>query len=667
MKPEKRGQTALGIGERVLARVTALKDTSDDGAPLYEGSTIKRLSAAASKLMGVLEKSKGRFRLRPTDRRAKGAELIVEFGDAGDAQAGDLVRVEIMPGKRLGLKQARVIERLASTKDQNAASLIAIHDHGIPTEFSPEAQDIANKAIAAPMGTREDLRNVPLITIDGADARDFDDAVWAEPDTENADNKGGWHLIVAIADVAWYVRPASALDRAAYSRGNSVYFPDRVVPMLPEALSNGWCSLVPHEDRPCMAAHLWLNKDGELIRHRFERAMMRSHARLTYNQVQQAHDGARDSARDGDPDAATQDIYQPIIAPLYEAYAVLAKARSKRGALELDLPERQVIIGEDGHVQSINLRERFDSHKLIEEFMITANVAAAQALEKYRQPCMYRIHDEPSLEKMENLREFLGSLEISLPKGQVIRAAQFNQILRKVRDTPQADLVNTTILRSQSQAEYNPDNIGHFGLNLHKYAHFTSPIRRYSDLLVHRALIAGMKLNKALAQGELIPDSVDFSEAGSQLSDLERRASGAERDATDRFVAGFMASNIGDAFKGRINGVTRFGLFVQLIETGAEGLIPISTLPSDYYIHDDKHKCLRGERHGRVYTLGQHLDVTLVEAVPITGGMILRLSNDQFGDDKGGQFSRKPSVKKSHPKRMKKNRLKKEKRRQKNK
>ncbi|MBT4889446.1 MAG: VacB/RNase II family 3'-5' exoribonuclease, partial [Rhodospirillales bacterium] len=471
----------------------------------------------------------------------------------------------------------------------------------------------------------EDLRNIPLITIDGADSRDFDDAVWAEPDT-TPDNNGGWHLIVAIADVAWYVRPNSALDKDAYQRGNSVYFPDRVVPMLPEALSNGWCSLVPKEDRPCMAAHLWLNAEGNLIRHRFCRAMMRSHARLTYEQVQGAHDGVIEDA--------TEMLVEKAISPLYGAYKCLAKARSKRGALELDLPERQVIIAEDGSVQGVTVRQRHDSHKLIEEFMIAANVAAAETLEKFKQPCMYRIHNQPSLEKMEALREFLNSMEISIPKGQVIRAQQFNKILERVAGTTQSEIINTVILRSQSQAEYSPDNIGHFGLNLHKYSHFTSPIRRYSDLLVHRALILGLRLDKALSQGGLDSDILDFTEVGTHLSQCERRAATAERDAVDRFIAGFMAGNIGDEFIGRVNGVTRFGLFIKLVESGAEGLMPISSLPNDYYVHDEVHQCLRGDRNGRVFTLGQNLNVTLVEAIPLTGGMILRLSDHEPGPER---------------------------------
>ncbi len=617
MAPEKRGHPALGFGDRVLARLTPTERTSAEEAPVYEGKTIRRLTTSPSKVMGMLEDVGGRFRLRPTDRRTK-SEMIVEFPDAEGCTSGDLVRAELMPGRHYGLKRARVVENLASADNPRAASVIAIHDHGLPVDFPSDALKQANAASAAPMEDREDLREVPLVTIDGADARDFDDAVWAEPD-DDPDNEGGWHIIVAIADVSWYVRPDSSLDKSAYLRGNSVYFPDRVVPMLPEALSNGWCSLVPDEDRPCLAAHMWLSKQGKLLRHRFCRAMMRSHARLTYAQVQAFQNEGKV------PEHLDETLLDIVIRPLYGAYESLSKARTNRGVLELEIPERQVLIGEDGTVSGIVNRDRFDSHKLIEEFMIAANVAAAETLEKRRQPCLYRIHDQPSMEKMELLREFLDSLNLPVPKGQVMRAAQFNGILQKVADTPKADMVNTVILRSQSQAEYNPDNIGHFGLNLMRYCHFTSPIRRYSDLVVHRALIRGLKLG----EGGLEKDHRDFRDMGSHLSDTERRAAAAERDAVDRFTAGYLSSHVGSDFTGRITGVTRFGLFVMLDDNGADGLIPISTLPDDYYRHDEAAHCLRGDDTGREFTLGQKLEVTLTEASPITGGMVLRLTEKE--------------------------------------
>lgn len=609
MAPERRGSPALAPGDRVLARLTRGEDKS------YEGRTIRRIGSAAEKILGIYTLVEGQGRLKSTSRKARG-DYFIARGDSLDAREGDLVRCEVLPGRRTGLRLAKVLERLDTEGEGTSISLIAIHDHDIPYDFSSEALELAAAAKAAPLGKREDLRNIPLVTIDGADARDFDDAVFAEPDPDKK-NPGGWHLIVAIADVAWYVRPGDALDIGAYTRSNSVYFPDRVVPMLPEALSNGWCSLVPDEERPCMAAHMWINAEGQLTRHHFVRALMRSHARLTYEQVQ--------AARDGNGDENTAPLTHNVIAPLYGAYEALNKARHKRGVLELDLPERRIVIGTNGQVERVEMRERFDSHKLIEEFMVTANVAAAETLEKKRQPCMYRIHDEPSMEKIESLRQFLDSLSIRLAKGQVIRAETFNRILEKVKDTPNASLVNDVVLRSQSQAEYNPDNIGHFGLALRRYCHFTSPIRRYADLLVHRALIRGL----GLGEGGLADDSRDFARIGESLSKNERRAAAAERSSIDRFCALFLAEKVGSIFPGKVNGVTRFGLFVTLDDTGADGLVPLGSLPDDYYVHDETRHLLRGRRSKKVFRLGDKVDVMLMEADPLTGSMIMQVINGE--------------------------------------
>ena len=509
MAPEKRSRAALGPGDRVLARVSAI----DGGA--FEGRVIRRLPAAPARALGIYRVVDGEGRIKPIDRRAR-HDLVVPRGDSLDAEPGELVWAEVRRAARLGLRQARVVERLGVTQGPRSISLITLHDHDIPSRFPAEALEQADAAGPATLKEREDLRRVPLVTIDGADARDFDDAVWAEPDPDPK-NPGGWHLMVAIADVAWYVRPGDALDRAAYGRGNSVYFPDRVVPMLPEALSNGWCSLVPDEDRPCVAAHLWIGADGRLRGHRFVRGMMRSAARLTYTQVQ--------AARDGNANEATAPLAEPVIAPLYGAYEALARARRERGVLELDLPERRVVIGEDGLPDRVEVRERFDSHKLIEEFMICANVAAAEALEAKRAPCLYRVHDEPTREKLESLREFLDGLGLKLSRGQVIRPQHFNQILAKAADTPQAHLVNDVVLRTQAQAQYDPVNIGHFGLALRRYCHFTSPIRRYSDLVVHRALIGSL----GLGAGGLGKEPGDFASLGEHLSATERRRRRARR------------------------------------------------------------------------------------------------------------------------------------------
>jgi ribonuclease R len=623
MAPERRGNPALAPGERVLARLNRNEDKS------YEGRTIRRIGAAAEKILGIYTLVEGQGRLKSTSRKAKG-DYFIARGDALDAREGDLVRCEVLPGRRTGLRLAKVLERLDTGGGATSISLIAIHDHDIPTTFSEQALDLAKAAKAAPLGKREDLRDLPLVTIDGADARDFDDAVFAEPDTEK-NNPGGWHLIVAIADVAWYVRPGDALDADAYERSNSVYFPDRVVPMLPEALSNGWCSLVAAEERPCMAAHMWINAKGEMTRHRFVRALMRSHARLTYEQVQ--------AARDGEADETTGPLSKRVITPLYGAYAALLKARGKRGVLELDLPERRIVIGQGGEVERVEMRQRFDSHKLIEEFMVLANVAAAETLEKKRTPCMYRIHDEPSMEKMESLRQFLDSLSIRLAKGQVIRAETFNRILDKVKDTPNTALVNEVVLRSQSQAEYNPDNIGHFGLALRRYCHFTSPIRRYADLLVHRALIRGL----GLGEGGLGDDARDFARMGETLSKNERRAAAAERSSVDRFCASYLAEKVGAIFPGRVNGVTRFGLFVTLEDSGADGLVPMRSLPDDYYVHDETRHLLRGRRSKKVFRLGDKVDVMLMEADPVTGSMILQVIDGEALQSPGKTRRRNPT------------------------
>jgi ribonuclease R len=607
LAPERRGRPALGPGERVLARLTRLPDGS------YEGRPIRVLGGAPKRLLGLYDPHTDGGRLHPTDRRAK-SDFRLAPADAGEARAGDLVLVEVKPHhKRLGLRDVRVVERLGSVDNQKALSLISIHEHGLPTVFTEDALAEAGTAGPAGLGKRTDLRAIPLVTIDGADARDFDDAVWAEADSDPG-NPGGWHLLVAIADVAHYVRSMNALDRAAHERGNSAYFPDRVVPMLPEALSNGWCSLRPSEERPVLAAHLWLDRDGRLLRHRFERGLMRSAARLTYTQVQ--------AAIDGTPDDVTGPLLDPVVRPLSGAYGALAKARQSRGTLDLDLPERQVVIGDDGTVEAIEPRARLDSHRLIEEFMIAANVAAAETLEDRRQPCMYRVHDSPDPQKIEALRQVLETFGLRLARGQVIRPRHFAQILEKVAGEAHAPLISDLVLRAQSQAVYAPDNLGHFGLALPRYAHFTSPIRRYSDLLVHRALITALGLG---AGGLGAEETARFEEIGQHISGTERRAQAAEREAVDRFTAAFLKTRLGEVVHGRITGVTRFGLFVEISETGADGLVPISSLPRDFYDHKAAEHRLVGRRWGQSYRLGDRVQARLVEANPLTGGLILEL------------------------------------------
>ncbi len=600
-----RGGPAPAVGDRVLA---SLKRR---GKNTYEARIIRRLGSGPRKILGLYEEPPGRDGMglvTPTDRKLR-QSFDIRLADKNGAVPGDIVWVEGAGGSIS--RRGRVLERVGAMSDPRTVSLISIAANDIPVEFPQAALDEAERARAAPLGHRLDLRQVPLVTIDGEDARDFDDAVFAEPDL---DDHGGWRILVAIADVAWYVRHDHPLDRAAYRRGTSVYFPDRVVPMLPEALSNHWCSLVPHQDRPVLVAEMWIDAAGQLKRHRFHRAMMRSAARLTYNRVQQAEDGA--------PDAEIAPLMNDVIRPLYGAFRVLLDAREQRGALDLDLPERKVTLGEDGRIAEIGVRERLDSHKLIEEFMVLANVAAAQALEQRHMPCLYRVHDQPDAAKLEGLREFLGTLGVALPLGQRLRPADLNRVLHQVAGKPVARLVNETMLRSQSQAVYSPDNLGHFGLALARYAHFTSPIRRFPDLIVHRALISAYGLGEG---GLPEADKVRFAEFGEHLSMCERRAVAAERGAMDRYVAAFMAAHVGATFPGRVTSVTRFGLFAELDATGADGLIPIRSLGQEFFRHDEGRQMLVGERTGETFGLGDRLRLKLVEADIATAGLLFEI------------------------------------------
>ena len=592
MAPERRDAPALAPGERVLAKLRPI------GNGKYEGRTLKRLTDAPGRVLGVYRALASGGRIQPTDRRQK-AEWMVAPGDAEGAEDGEIVLGAPMPSRSYGLKSARVVERLGRMGDARSVSLVCIHTHDIPDEFNQASLDQAEAAGPVALGSREDLRAIPLVTIDGEDARDFDDAVFAEADGD------GHRLIVAIADVAHYVPSASPLDRTAWERGNSVYFPDRVVPMLPEALSNGWCSLRPDEDRGCLFVEMRVDAAGRKTAHRFGRGLMRSAARLTYEQVQDAHD--RDD-----------DLSLPIPA-LYAAFRALLAARQARGTLDLDLPERKVTLDDAGKVLAITPRPRLDSHRLIEEFMVLANVAAGEMLEKLRLACMYRIHAPPSDEKMESLRTFLHGMSISLPPQGQVHPRDLDAVLKQVEGTEAAPLVNEVVLRSQSQAQYSPDNIGHFGLALPRYAHFTSPIRRYADLCVHRALIRGLG---AGPDGLTDAEMARFEDTAEHITATERRAALAERDAIDRYLAAYMADKTGAQFAARISGVTRFGLFVTLSATGASGLVPLSALPDDFWTHDEATKSLTGRRTHMSFHLAQTLDVRLVEASPVTGGLI---------------------------------------------
>jgi ribonuclease R len=615
MRANQRGAADLGVGNRALAQ---LKRLSPD---FYEARPIRKLEGGSARILGIFERAGVKARVRSTDKRNR-TDLTVLPANEGGAEPGELVVAEVLPAVRLGLRQARVVARLGNGTDPGAISLIAIHSRNLPTEFTDAAIKEAERATIPDLEGREDLRDIPLVTIDGEDARDFDDAVWATPDTE-ADNEGGWHLLVAIADVAHYVRPGSALDREAYRRGNSVYFPDRVVPMLPEALSNGLCSLKPHEPRACLAYHLWIDAKGRLIRHRIVRGLMRSAARLTYDQVQAAIDGA--------PDDMTGPLVEPVLKPLYGAFAALLKAREARGTLELDLPERKVILDKEGKVTAIVPRARLDSHRLIEEFMIAANVAAAEDLEERKQPGLFRIHDRPDPVKLEAVRSFIAGIGhgLSLAKGQVITPAQLTRLLNQAKELPEAQLISDVVLRSQAQAIYSDKNIGHFGLALRRYAHFTSPIRRYADLIVHRALIRSWKLGDDGLDDATLPR---LAEIGEHISMTERQAAEAERESIDRYTAAYLSDRIGAIFSGRISGVARFGLFIRLDETGADGLVPVSSLPGDYYVHEEAKHRLIGRNTGRVYRLADRVTVKLLEADGMTGSTVFQLVGE-LGED----------------------------------
>lgn len=601
-----KGKTPVGgLGDRVLAKIFANKDRS---GPAYTARVIKVIDRQRGAVLGVIRMmGDGGARLMPIERR--GEEMQVDATDIGEAKDGDLVEVEVSRAARFGLTRARVLNIVGSVASEKAISMIAIHAHGIPYIFPQSVIAEAEAAEAASMSHREDWRQVPLITIDPHDAKDHDDAVYAEPDASQ-DNPGGVVVTVAIADVSYYVRPKSALDREALKRGNSVYFPDRVVPMLPDRISNDLCSLREGVDRPALAVRMVFSAEGRKVRHTFHRVMMKSAAKLSYQQAQ--------AAIDGQPDEKAGPLLEPILKPLWAAYAILKRGRDRRQPLELDMPERKIILKEDGTVDRVFVPERLDAHKLIEEMMIQANVAAAETLEAKRQKLVYRIHDAPTLAKQEVLREFLSTLGMSLVKGGNMRSNSFNGILAKAQDTPHQIIVNEMVLRSQSQAIYSPENIGHFGLNLMKYAHFTSPIRRYADLIVHRALVGALGLGEG---GITQEEEASLEDIAAEISTFERRAMAAERDTVNRLVAHHLAGRIGEDFEGQIGGVTKSGLFISLPQFGADGFIPVSTLGRDYYIYDEAHQALTGEKSGLGYQLGDTVEVRLVEAVPLAGAL----------------------------------------------
>ncbi len=606
MKP---GDKALGTGDRILARLTEIK-----GEPWqYEGRLIRRIGRNPVRILGVFRKTAEGGRIGPVDRGAD-KEWRVSARDTIGARDGELVEAELAgPGGRMGLPAARIVERLGDPSAPRAVSLIAIHQHAIPDAFPDEAIAEADAAAPADPEGRTDLTDLPLVTIDPADARDHDDAVWAEPDSDPK-NEGGHILWVAIADVAHYVRPGSALDVEARKRGNSTYFPDRVVPMLPDRLSGDLCSLHEGVPRACIAARIRIDAKGRKIGQKFIRGYMKSAASLTYTEVQ--------AARDGAPGDRTAPLMRDVIDPLYAAYEALKKARAARQPLELDLPERRIELSDDGTVSSIAMRERLDAHRLIEEFMVLANVAAAEELIARRQPLLFRVHEEPSPEKLDALREVAQASGLTLAKGRVLKTRYLNELLAQARETDFAELISITTLRSMTQAYYSRENLGHFGLALRAYAHFTSPIRRYADLVVHRSLIRAHRWG---ADGLSDEEIARLDETAEHISETERRSMAAERDTTDRYLAAYLSERVGNEFTGRIAGVARFGAFVKLDETGADGLIPVRTLGREYFEFDPDRPALVGVDSGFALALGQRVTVRLSEAVPVTGGLLLEL------------------------------------------
>lgn len=606
----RQGDPALGQGDRLLARLTPVPD---EDSHQYTGQLIRAIGTNPKRLLGIFRLTAEGGRIVAIDK-GEGKEWLVAADAAREAKDGELVEAEQSgPKGRLGLPRARVVERLGDPSAPKAVSLIAIHQHGIPDAFPDAVMAQADAAKPATSKGRVDLTDLPLITIDPADARDHDDACCALLD-EDPKNPGGFLLWVAIADVAHYVTAGSALDAEARKRGNSTYFPDRVVPMLPDRLSGDLCSLHEGVTRPCIAVEMKLSSTGEKLSHRFVRGLMRSPASLSYEEAQ--------AAVDGDPSERAAPLVDTVLSPLFGAYAALKQAREARQPLELDLPERKIILSDSGKVASVNFSERLDAHRLIEECMVLANVAAAETLIAKQQPLLFRVHEEPSPEKLDSLRETAKSVGLVLAKGQVLQTRHLNQLLKAAAGKDEAELINLSTLRSMTQAYYSSQNMSHFGLALQNYAHFTSPIRRYADLLLHRALVSA----HGWATDGLSPQDIEMlDETAKHISETERRSMLAERDTTDRYLASFMSERVGNEFSGRISGVARFGIFVKLDETAADGLVPIRSLGREYFEHDADSQTLRGTDSGTVISLGQRVVVRLAETTPTTGGILLDL------------------------------------------
>jgi len=604
---------AVGAGDRILAKVFEVAGEDYN----YTAKLIRKIGTNPRKILGIFRKGADGGRITPITKGSD-KDWQVRAGDTDGAKDGELVEGELAgPKSRMGAPRARITMRVGDPGAPRAVSLIAIHEHGIPDEFPDAVLAQADAVKPAGLKGREDFREMPLVTIDPADARDHDDACYAHGD-EDPQNRGGHVIWVAIADVAHYVTPDSELDREARKRGNSTYFPDRVVPMLPDRLSGDLCSLHEGVPRAVIAVRMVIDAQGTKIGHSFHRGLMKSAASLHYEEVQEAQDGA--------PNDKTGPLLDNVIRPLYAAYAALLSARAKRQPLELDLPERKIVLDDNGKVSAVAFKDRLDAHKLIEEFMVLANVAAAETLIAKRTPLLFRVHEEPSPEKLDALREVAQASGLTLAKGQVLQTRHLNALLAAAAEGGQSELISISTLRSMQQAYYNPENFGHFGLALKSYAHFTSPIRRYADLVVHRALISAHGWGPDSKRDGLKPDEIDrLEETAKLISGTERRSMVAERDTSDRYLAAYLADRVGAEFGGRISGIARFGVFVKLDETGADGLLPMRALGQEYFHYDAEAQTLRGSDTGVIISVGDRVQVKLAEAVPVTGGLILEL------------------------------------------
>ncbi len=593
-------------GDRALANVTGI-----DRRGRREGSIARVLERGVTRLIGRFGFEVGIAYVAPDDKRIQ-RNVQIPQDATGGARDGQLVVVELTQAP--DARRPPIGKVIAVLGDSLTPSLVveaAIHGHNLPHEFP---QEVLDEATAVPLviepamiGNRVDLRDMPLVTIDGADAKDFDDAVYCESNRQGLrmKNRSGYRLVVAIADVSHYVRPGTPLDDEAQKRATSVYFPGFVVPMLPETLSNGICSLNPKVDRMCFVCDMQVNSEGEVTQSKFYEAVMRSHARLTYDQVWKA-------VGEGDAEARQSiGALLPQVERLHELYGLLAKAREKRGAIEFETSEVRFELDNRGEVTQAGMLQRNDAHKLIEECMIAANVEAARFLLGARIPAPYRVHDRPPESKYADLLEFLKEFKLSLPPWGKVQPRDFTQLLKKIRERPDVALLESVVLRSQSLAVYSPDNAGHFGLALEAYAHFTSPIRRYPDLLVHRAI------KYALTKGK--PEKFQYSEhemaaLSLQCSERARRADEAEREVDERYRAAWMEQHVGGQFDGVISGVTSFGLFVELDQSKVNGLVHVTQLPHDYYHFDPLRKTLSGERRGMSFRLGDRVRIIVLKA-----------------------------------------------------